>query len=137
MLDKTELVQASMVGQIKREISIMRTLHHPNIVDLKEIMASRDKLYVVMELVPGGELFDQVIANGPFKVNQGTSCKCFTTTSASIWLVHLSMSSTLQPHSPVVIPCRSSATGWKQQSRSSGTATESHKKWLGMGLQVH
>lgn len=68
VLDKTELVQASMVGQIKREISIMRILHHPNIVDLKEIMASRDKLYVVMELVPGGELFDQVIANGPFKV---------------------------------------------------------------------
>ncbi|KAK9845086.1 hypothetical protein WJX74_010435 [Apatococcus lobatus] len=71
VLDKTELVRASMVGQIKREISIMRVLHHPNIVDLKEIMASRDKLYVVMELVPGGELFDQVIANGPFKEAKG------------------------------------------------------------------
>ncbi len=71
VVDKANLVQGSMVGQIKREISILRRLHHPNIVDLKEVMASQDKLYMVMELVPGGELFDQVVANGPFKVKTG------------------------------------------------------------------
>ncbi|KAK9864289.1 hypothetical protein WJX84_010483 [Apatococcus fuscideae] len=70
VLDKAALVQASMVGQIKREISILQNLHHPNIVDLKEVMASQDKIYMVMELVPGGELFDQVIADGPFKESQ-------------------------------------------------------------------
>lgn len=37
-------------------------------VELKEVMASRQKVYMVMELVPGGELFDKVVAEGPMSV---------------------------------------------------------------------
>lgn len=33
-----------------------------------QVMASKDKIYVVMELVTGGELFDQIVAEGPKKV---------------------------------------------------------------------
>ena len=46
----------------------MTRLHHPNIVNLKEVTASRDRIYMVMELVPGGELFDYIIENGPLQV---------------------------------------------------------------------
>ena len=41
---------------------------HPHIVDLKEVMASRDKIYMVMEFMPGGELFDKIVADGPLEV---------------------------------------------------------------------
>lgn len=34
-------------------------VHHPHVVGLREVMSSRDKIYMVMELVTGGELFDK------------------------------------------------------------------------------
>ena len=69
MLDKEKLYRENMMDQIKREITIMRDLHHPNIVDLKEVMASKDKIYMVMEFMPGGELFDKIVADGPMEAS--------------------------------------------------------------------
>jgi serine/threonine protein kinase len=34
----------------------MRSLHHPNIVDFKHIKETRDKIFIVMELMYGGDL---------------------------------------------------------------------------------
>ena len=42
---------------------------HPHIVDLKEVMASKDKIYMVMEFMSGGELFDKIVADGPLEVS--------------------------------------------------------------------
>ena len=30
-------------------------------------MASKDKIYMVMEFMPGGELFDKIVADGPLE----------------------------------------------------------------------
>ncbi|KAG0457698.1 hypothetical protein HPP92_022855 [Vanilla planifolia] len=46
--------------QIKREISVMRLVKHPNIVNLHEVMATKTKIYFVMEYVRGGELFNKI-----------------------------------------------------------------------------
>uniref|UniRef100_A0A061S7T9 non-specific serine/threonine protein kinase n=1 Tax=Tetraselmis sp. GSL018 TaxID=582737 RepID=A0A061S7T9_9CHLO len=70
ILDKTRLVQDEMVGQIKREIAILKQIKHPNVVDLKEVMASDECIYMVMELVDGGELFDRIVAEGPMNEPQ-------------------------------------------------------------------
>jgi len=51
---------SSLMSNIKREISIMRRLNHPHIVKLYEVLASKTKIYFVMELVKGGELFAKV-----------------------------------------------------------------------------
>lgn len=68
VLDKDKLYREGMIDQIKREIAIMKDLHHPHIVDLKEVMASKDKIYMVMEFMPGGELFDKIVSEGPLEV---------------------------------------------------------------------
>ena len=47
---------------------------HPHIVDLKEVMASKDKIYMVMEFMSGGELFDKIVADGPLEVCQTLQC---------------------------------------------------------------
>lgn len=52
-----------MVG-VDRELEILRKLHHPNIVALKSFYEDLDNYYLVMELVPGGDLMDFVAANG-------------------------------------------------------------------------
>ncbi|KAL7159507.1 hypothetical protein ABFS83_01G031400 [Erythranthe nasuta] len=49
-----------MMEQIIREISVMRLVRHPNIVGLKEVMATKSKIFFVMEYVRGGELFAKV-----------------------------------------------------------------------------
>jgi serine/threonine protein kinase len=47
---------------IKREISTMKLVKHPNIVQLLEVLASKTKIYIVLEYVTGGELFDKIVS---------------------------------------------------------------------------
>ncbi|KAK6147868.1 hypothetical protein DH2020_018780 [Rehmannia glutinosa] len=55
-----------LMEQIQREISVMRLVRHPNVVEIKEVMATKQKIFFVMEYVKGGELFAKV-ARGKLK----------------------------------------------------------------------
>ncbi|XP_047312097.1 CBL-interacting serine/threonine-protein kinase 11-like [Impatiens glandulifera] len=67
VINKSKITNTS---NIKREISIMRRLHHPHIVKLYEVLATKSKIYVVIEFVKGGELFTRV-AKGRFDEETG------------------------------------------------------------------
>lgn len=59
---KTEMVRKQgLMEQITREISVMRLVRHPNVVQLKEVMATKTKIFIIMEYVKGGELFAKII----------------------------------------------------------------------------
>ncbi|KAK1321278.1 CBL-interacting protein kinase 2 [Acorus calamus] len=66
VIDKEKVLRVGLIDQIKREISVMRLVRHPNIVQLYEVMATKTKIYFVMEYVKGGELFNKV-AKGKLK----------------------------------------------------------------------
>ncbi|KAI3800812.1 hypothetical protein L1987_28909 [Smallanthus sonchifolius] len=66
VIDKAKIMEAGLMNQIKREISVMSLLKHPNVVRLYEVMANKTNIYFVMEYVKGGELFDKV-AKGRLK----------------------------------------------------------------------
>ncbi|KAF3452135.1 hypothetical protein FNV43_RR08232 [Rhamnella rubrinervis] len=66
IIDKEKVLEVGLIEQIKREISVMRLVRHPNVVQLYEVMASKTKIYFAMEYVKGGELFDKV-AKGKLK----------------------------------------------------------------------
>lgn len=66
VVGKEKVIKVGMTEQVKREISVMKMVKHPNIVDLHEVMASKSKIYFAMELVRGGELFSK-IAKGRLK----------------------------------------------------------------------
>lgn len=66
VIDKEKVMQNGLIDQIKREISVMRLVRHPNVVKLYEVMASKSKIYFAMEYVKGGELFNKV-AKGRLK----------------------------------------------------------------------
>jgi serine/threonine protein kinase len=55
-----------MGAQIKKEISIMKMVRHKYVVGMKEVLASRTKIFIVLELVTGGELFDKIVSQGRF-----------------------------------------------------------------------
>ncbi|XP_027338162.1 CBL-interacting serine/threonine-protein kinase 20-like [Abrus precatorius] len=60
VINKEKVMRGGMKDQIKREISVMRLVKHPNIVQVYEVMASKTKIYFAMEWVKGGELFHKV-----------------------------------------------------------------------------
>ncbi|CAI9766165.1 unnamed protein product [Fraxinus pennsylvanica] len=63
---KDQVKKEGMMEQIEREISVMRLVRHPNVVEIKEVMATKQKIFFVMEYVKGGELFAKV-ATGKLK----------------------------------------------------------------------
>ena len=52
--------------EINNEITILRTLDHPNILKIFEFYTSKESYSIVTELCQGGELFQEIIDRGPF-----------------------------------------------------------------------
>ncbi|XP_030358263.1 calcium/calmodulin-dependent protein kinase type 1 isoform X1 [Strigops habroptila] len=49
---------------IENEIAVLHKIKHPNIVALDDIYESSTHLYLIMQLVSGGELFDRIVEKG-------------------------------------------------------------------------
>ncbi|KNA24768.1 hypothetical protein SOVF_013030 isoform A [Spinacia oleracea] len=64
VLDRSAILKHKMVEQIKREITIMKLVRHPHVVRLHEVLASRTKIYIILEYITGGELFDTIAHRG-------------------------------------------------------------------------
>lgn len=64
ILEKSAILKHKMVKQIKREISIMKIVRHPNIVRLHEVLVSKTKIYIILEFITGGELYDKIVLHG-------------------------------------------------------------------------
>ncbi|XP_053609286.1 ovarian-specific serine/threonine-protein kinase Lok [Plodia interpunctella] len=50
--------------KIMNEINIMKALRHPCIISTEEVFDSRETVYIVLELMQGGELFDRITKRG-------------------------------------------------------------------------
>jgi MAP/microtubule affinity-regulating kinase len=68
IIDKTQLNPNSL-EKLFREVSIMKILNHPNIVKLFEVIETDKTLYLVMEYVSNGEVFEYLVKNGRMKEN--------------------------------------------------------------------
>ncbi|KAG8380950.1 hypothetical protein BUALT_Bualt06G0069800 [Buddleja alternifolia] len=66
VIDKEKVLRVGLINQTKREISVMGMVKNENIVQLYEVMATKTKIYFVMEYAKGGELFHKV-AKGRLK----------------------------------------------------------------------
>ncbi|XP_029902029.1 calcium/calmodulin-dependent protein kinase type 1D [Myripristis murdjan] len=51
-------------SSIENEIAVLRKIKHENIVALEDIYESPNHLYLIMQLVSGGELFDRIVEKG-------------------------------------------------------------------------
>eukprot|EP00756_Hemistasia_phaeocysticola_P037531 Hpha_TRINITY_DN16702_c5_g1::TRINITY_DN16702_c5_g1_i1::g.76545::m.76545/K04456/AKT; RAC serine/threonine-protein kinase len=66
VLEKQAIVKHRMLHEVRKESSLLQTAVHPFIVDLVYAFQTRDKLFLVMEFLSGGELFYHMM-NEPTK----------------------------------------------------------------------
>eukprot|EP00993_Chasmostoma_nieuportense_P000442 NODE_1408_length_1516_cov_251.371490_g1333_i0.p1 GENE.NODE_1408_length_1516_cov_251.371490_g1333_i0~~NODE_1408_length_1516_cov_251.371490_g1333_i0.p1 ORF type:complete len:442 (+),score=97.45 NODE_1408_length_1516_cov_251.371490_g1333_i0:65-1390(+) len=86
IIDKQQLAKEHMEEQLKREIAIMKHLKHEHIVQLKEVLQTAKHIYIVLELITGGELFDRIVAAKRFDENTGR--KYFQQLISGIYYCH-------------------------------------------------
>lgn len=86
IIDKEQLAKERMEEQLKREIAVMKMLKQSNIVQLKEVMQTANHIYLVLELVTGGELFDKIVAAKRF--DEPTARKYFHQLISGIHYCH-------------------------------------------------
>ncbi|KAB2609730.1 CBL-interacting serine/threonine-protein kinase 14-like [Pyrus ussuriensis x Pyrus communis] len=59
-VSKQKVLKGGFAAHVKQEISIMRRLRHPHIVKLNEVLATKTKIYFIMEFAKGGELLTKI-----------------------------------------------------------------------------
>lgn len=53
-----------MDQNIRREIKILKLFRHPHIIRLYEVIETPTEIFLVMEYVDGGELFEYIVQRG-------------------------------------------------------------------------
>ncbi|CAF3636797.1 unnamed protein product [Rotaria sp. Silwood1] len=56
-----EALSESVLLKVEREIAIMKLIEHPHVLRLYDVYESRKYLYLILEHVAGGELFDYLV----------------------------------------------------------------------------
>ncbi|PNW84016.1 hypothetical protein CHLRE_04g211600v5 [Chlamydomonas reinhardtii] len=64
ILNRRKIQQMEMEEKVRREIKILRLFMHPHIIRLYEVIETPSDIYVVMEYVKTGELFDYIVEKG-------------------------------------------------------------------------
>jgi len=86
VLEKSKIKDKKDVERISREIKILNQLHHPNVVQIYEIIETEKDLFLVMEYASGGELFDLIVQNQRLK--ERTASKYFQELVAGVHYIH-------------------------------------------------
>lgn len=86
VLEKSRIKDKKDVERISREIKILKQLHHPNVVQIYEIIETEKDLYLVMEMVEKGELFDLIVENQ--RLTEKKACKYFQELISGIKYIH-------------------------------------------------
>ncbi|XP_023548848.1 CBL-interacting serine/threonine-protein kinase 7-like [Cucurbita pepo subsp. pepo] len=87
IIDKNKTIDAAMEPCIVREISVMRRLqHHPNILRIHEVMATKTKIYLVVDYASGGELFAKLLRRG--RLTESTARRYFQQLVSALHFCH-------------------------------------------------
>lgn len=73
------------IEDVMTEVRVLKSLDHPNIVRIKEFVEDDENYYIIMELICGGELREQIIKKTVYTENEARKlCKNLISTVAYI-----------------------------------------------------
>lgn len=64
ILNRSKIAKLDMLEKVRREIANLKAFSHPHIIRLYEVIHTPSDIFVVMEYVSGGELFDYIVQKG-------------------------------------------------------------------------
>ena len=72
ILEKSRIKDSSDIERVSRELKILKQVNHPNVVKLYEIIETPKQIYLAMEYMPCGELFDYIVSRN--KLSEEQAC---------------------------------------------------------------
>ena len=69
-VDLDQIEQSKLWKKVKREIVILKLIEHPHVLKLYDVLETENRLYLVLEHVQGGELFDYIVSKGRLDRNE-------------------------------------------------------------------
>lgn len=70
-----KMLKDEKLADLKAEINIMASLDHPNIVRIVEYFESKYSIYLILELLSGGELLDRLYEQKDFHYSEKIACR--------------------------------------------------------------
>jgi len=70
ILNRQKIKNLDVVGKIRREIQNLKLFRHPHIIKLYQVISTPTDIFMVMEYVSGGELFDYIVKHGKLKESE-------------------------------------------------------------------
>ncbi|OZC08967.1 kinase domain protein [Onchocerca flexuosa] len=67
ILNRQKIKTLDVVGKIRREIQNLSLFRHPHIIRLYQVISTPTDIFMIMEYVAGGELFDYIVKHGRLK----------------------------------------------------------------------
>ena len=65
-------LNADELATVHDEVEIMHKIHHPHCIQLVEMFESKKKIWMVMDLLTGGELFDRIVSKGSYSEREAS-----------------------------------------------------------------
>ncbi|XP_055923218.1 5'-AMP-activated protein kinase catalytic subunit alpha-2 [Eupeodes corollae] len=70
ILNRQKIKSLDVVGKIRREIQNLKLFRHPHIIKLYQVISTPSDIFMIMEYVSGGELFDYIVKNGKLQEHE-------------------------------------------------------------------
>ncbi|CAG8528779.1 8474_t:CDS:10 [Dentiscutata erythropus] len=86
LIRKESVDTPSRLTKIEREIGVLRSVMHPNIVKLYDVFEADRYIGIIMEYASGGELFDHILAHRYLK--ERDACRLFAQLISGVNYLH-------------------------------------------------
>lgn len=86
ILEKKRIIDKADVDRVIREIKILKSIRHPHIIKLYEIIETKARIFLIMEYACGGELFDYIVRKD--RLSEKEACRFYKQIISGIEFLH-------------------------------------------------